>query len=88
MFLRILFLAVISMQISACIATPRFTKKVSEDYEPPKKTDEIATQETARPHLSEQTKEEIRRQVQQEIRMQNAANATIVGESTTPTTVK
>lgn len=81
MFIRILFLAVFSLQVSGCIATPRFTKKVSEDYEPPKKTDEIAVQENTKPQLSEQAKEEIRRQVREELRLQQEANS---GSSVSP----
>ncbi len=38
MFIRILFLAVISLQISGCIATPRIFSQVVDDYEPPVKT--------------------------------------------------
>jgi hypothetical protein len=72
MLIRILFLTVISLQVSACIATPRFTKNISEDYEPPQKQAAVE-QERVHPPLTEQAKEEIRKQVREELKLQQDA---------------
>ncbi len=78
MFLRILFLTAITLQISGCIATPHFGNRISEDYVPPEEKRaaaqaQAASQEKKKPELSELAKEEIRKQVREEIRLQNAA---------------
>mgnify|MGYP003393402417 FL=1 len=70
MLRKILFLAMISLQVSACIATPRLTKKVSEDYEPPQEKKTVVEQERVHPPLTEQSKEEIRKQVREELKLQ------------------
>lgn len=73
MFARIIFLTIVSLQLSACIATPRLFSNVVSDYEPPAKEPPKA-QAPAQPKIiiiNEQLREEIRRQVQEEIKHQN-----------------
>ena len=67
---RIIYSLVILLQLSGCLATPRFASRVSDEYEPPQEQEQLAEQPA--PQLSEETKAEIRRQVQEEMKLQNA----------------
>ncbi len=75
MFLRILLLAIISLQVSGCLITPRFQSNIVDDYEPPVKETPKEVVEQPKPQLSEQVKEEIRKQVKEEVALQNEAAA-------------
>ena len=57
MFTRILFLTVVLMQLSGCIATPRIFSNIHEDYEPP---EEEPPQEQNKHQPNEEQKYEIR----------------------------
>lgn len=73
MLKRILFLAVVSLQLSSCIATPHFGSRIADDYEPPKEKKQVAEQQqqpTGGRQLSDEAKAEIRKQVREELRLQ------------------
>lgn len=71
MFTRLLFLTAILLQISGCIATPRFFNNYSDEYDPPQPTPEHV-QDQQKPQLSDDVKLEIRKLVHDEVTLQNA----------------
>lgn len=94
MLLRILFLAVVSLQLSSCIATPHFGSRIADDYEPPKEKKQVSGQQqppTGGRQLSDEAKAEIRKQVKEELRLQQQGGAaatdtpTPAAQSTSPT---
>lgn len=88
MLKRILFLAVVSLQLSACIATPHFGSRIADDYEPPKEKKQVDEQQpagTSGRQLSDEAKAEIRKQVREELRLQQQGGGTNAAATPAPT---